>query len=274
MTDHHDAVEGSLAADTADYAALSRGFAASGDARMAVLTQWAADLRVLQSLLWESGLGAAPDPAEGLRAVASAMADSWAQHAEHLRAAGSARDLVDRARGALAAVFDPSVHALLASRLTPLDHLDHLDDRVDRVDRDAAGRAAGDLPAATPRDYLDWRTPEELLRDLRVAGHDAVRVARAMAEEDPTESDHQRWQATLALFEAYLVRSALLAGDAGLVTAELRRELGEARVAGDGGPADSHRLRSALTDALGALDRDGLVAEFADLDRLPEDPAP
>lgn len=261
MTDHHDAVEGSLAADTADYAALSRGFAASRDVRRAVLTQWAADLRVLQSLLWESGLGAAPAPADGLRAVASAMADSWAQHTEHLRAAGSARDLVDRARGALAAVFDPSVHSLLASRLTPLDHLDDL------------GRSEGDAPAATARGYLDWRSPEELLRDLRVAGQDAVRVARTMAQDDPSESDNQRWQATLAMFEAYLVRSALLAGDPGMVTAELRWELAGARVAGDGEPADSHRLRATLTDALGVLEREGVAAELDDLDRLPEDPA-
>jgi hypothetical protein len=266
VTDHHDAVQASLAADTADYAALSRGFAASGDVRRAVLTQWAADLRVLQSLLWESGLGAAPDPAEGLRAVASAMADSWAQHTEHLVAAGSARELLGRARDALAAVFDPSVHALLASRLTPLDHLDDLDE---------LGRSAGDdAPGATRRGYLDWRTPEELLRDLRVAGQDAVRVARAMAEDDPSGSDHHMWQATLALFEAYLVRSALLADDPGLVTAELRWELGGARLAGDDEPGDAHRLRVALTDTLGVLEREGVVAELDDLDRLPEDPAP
>lgn len=257
MTDEHDAVTPTLAAETADYAALSRGFAASGDVRKAILTQWAADLRVLQSLLWENGLGQAPDPAAGLLAVADALQGSWAQHADHLRGAGSARDLVDRARTALAAAFDPSVHALLASRLTPIDHLDHV--------------ARADSPSGPT--YRDWRSPAELLRDLRVAGQDAERVARALADEDDGESDDPRWQAVLAMFEAYLVRSALLGGDDELLTAELRWELAAARVAAGETPADSRRLRSALTDVLGPTERAGVVAELADLDRLPEDDA-
>lgn len=259
MTDDHDAVTPTLAGETADYAALSRGFAASGDLRKAVLTQWAADLRVLQSLLWENGLGQAPDPAAGLHAVADALQGSWTQYADHLAGAGSARDLVDRARAALAAVFDPSVHALLASRLTPLDHLDHVP---------VAARPA---PEQT---YRDWRSAEELLRDLRVAGQDAVRVARTLVDEDAREADDQRWQATLAMFEAHLVRSALLAGDDDLITAELRWELAGARLAADGAPADSSALRSALASVLGPVEQAGVVAGLADLDRLPEDGAP
>jgi hypothetical protein len=258
MTDEHDTVTPTLAAETADYAALSRGFAASGDVRKAVLTQWAADLRVLQSLLWENGLGQAPDPAAGLLAVADALQGSWAQHVDHLRGAGSARDLVDRARAALAAAFDPSVHALLASRLTPIDHLEHV------ADAD---------PGPSGSTYRDWRSPAELLRDLRVAGQDAERVARALADEDGGESDDPRWQAVLAMFEAYLVRSALLGGDDDLLTAELRWELAAARVAAGETPGDSRRLRSALTDVLGPAERAGVLAELADLDQLPEDDA-
>lgn len=260
MTDHHDDVAHTLAAETADYAALSRGFAASGDLRRSVLTQWAADLRVLQSLLWENGLAEAPDPGGGVLAVLEALEASWTQHAGHLGGAGSARDLVERARVAMAAVFDPSVHALLASRLTPLDHLDH----------PGADRA----PRGAPHGYRDWRSPEELLRDLRVAGQDAVRVARALADVDGEEADNQRWQAALAMFEAHLVRSALLAGDAELTTAELRWELAGARLAGDDGPADSAQLRASLATVLGPLERDDVEAELADLDRLPEDGAP
>ena len=260
MTDPHDPVARTLAAETADYAALSRGFAASGDVRRAVLTQWAADLRVLQTLLWENGLGDAPDPAGGLLAVVEALEGSWTQHATHLGGAGSARDLLERARVALAAVFDPSVHALLTSRLTPLDHLDHV-----------APGAARRAPEPT---YRDWRSPQELLRDLRVAGQDAARVARAMADEDAEETDNQRWQAALAMFEAYLVRSALLAGDTELTTAELRWELAGARLAAGGEPAGSDQLRASLAAVLGPLERADVEAELADLDRLLEDGAP
>lgn len=258
MTADHDAVAATLAADTADYAALSRGFAASGHLRKAVLTQWAADLHVLQSLLWENGLGEAPDPATGLRAVAEGLQGSWTEHAEHLGGARSARDLLDRARAALAAVFDPSVHALLTSRLTPLDHLDRIS-------------ADGSAPAG--QTYRDWRSAEELLRDLRIAGQDAARVARTLAEVDAPESDRQRWQATLALFECHLVRSALLAGDDDLVTAELRWELAGARLSADSPPVDSQGLRSALADVLDPTERAGVVAELDDLDRIAEDDA-
>lgn len=259
MTEHDDPTAHVLAAETADYAALSRGFALAGDVRKAVLTQWAADLRVLQSLLWENGLGQGGDPAGGLLAVAEALEGSWSQHAAHLGGAGSARDLVERARSALAAVFDPSVHPLLAARLTPLDHLDHV----------GVGTARPDEPS-----YRDGRSPEELLRDLRLAGRDAVRVARALAEVDAAESDNQRWQATLAVFEAYLVSSALRAGDADLVTAELRWELAGARLAADGGPADAAALRTGLTSVLGPLEGADVAAGLEDLDRLPEDGAP
>lgn len=260
MTNPPDVVARTLAGETADYAALSRGFAAAGDLRRSVLTQWAADLRVLQSLLWENGLAASPDPGGGLLAVLEAFEGSWAQHAAHLGAAGSAHDLVERARVAMAAVFDPSVHALLASRLTPLDHLDHM--------------GPGPARRAAQQDYRDWRAPEELLRDLRVAGQDAVRVARALADEDAEEAENQRWQAALAMFEAHLVRSALLVGDSEVTTAELRWELARARLAGEQGPADSRQLRAGLTTALGPLERDDVQAELAGLDRLPEDGAP
>lgn len=260
MTEHHDAVAHTLAGETADYTALSRGFAAVGDVRKAVLTQWAADLRVLQSLLWENGLGEAPDATEGLLAIAEALEASWSQHGAHLRGADSARDLVERARVAMAAVFDPSVHPLLADRLTPLDHLTDV--------------GHGGARPTVEQTYRQGRSPHELLRDLRTAGRDAVRVARALAGEHPGESDHQMWQAALAMFEAALVRSALSAGDAELVSAELRWELARGRLAEAGEPADAEDLRSGLTSVLGPLERGMVEEELDDLDRLPEDGAP
>lgn len=258
MTDHPDPTLAAVSAEVGDYAALSRAFAGHGDLRRAVLTQWAADIRVLQLLLWENGLGAAPDPAAQLAAVAEAVQASLAHHAVPAGTAATARDIVERGRAGLAAVFDPSVHALLTSRFGPLDHLD------------TAGQP-GEGDVAQPSRYRDWRSPQELLRDLRVAADDSALVARDLAASgDAQEADRQLWQAALALFECYLVESAVRAGDELLSTAETRWELARARLAGglEGG-AEGSSLRARLRGVLGVLEEDGVAGALSSLESSP-----
>ena len=57
-------------------AELSRTHARTGDTRSAQLAAWSADVSVLEQLLWDNGLGEAPDPDAQLAAVGGAVADA------------------------------------------------------------------------------------------------------------------------------------------------------------------------------------------------------
>lgn len=198
-----------------DPVTLSRDHAARGEARPALLAMWAADVAALQQLLWENGIGDAPDPAEHLAAVGDAVAGSVAAVADELGEV-TVRRLAERCREAMVATFDASVHDVLAERLAPLDHLDAL----------PAPAAAASADQAAAR--LDGRTPQQLVADLRVTASDCRAVAEVMrAEGDVAGEEQQLRQADLATFEAYLVAAAVGAGDATLASVDLRWELAE-----------------------------------------------
>ena len=223
---------------------LSRACAARGDRRNAVLAMWASDVRVLHCLLWESGLGAAPDPREELRTCAEAVLGGLRSEARSGHPATTARTLLDAVRAALVAVFDPSVHELLTARFRSADHLD------------AIGRHQASDDVHPAFDRLAGRSPDQLLVDLRAAAEDSVIVAQALAGEgDFEEADRQLWHATLAAFEAFLVDSAVNAGDERLLTVHLRWEQ-SAQVLAEGpalGRADAPWLRERLVAVSGPV---------------------
>lgn len=103
---------------------LSRRHARHGDLRLAQLAAWASDVHLLEALLWENGLGDAPDPDAQLAAVGDAVAASLEARAEAVTEGLTARQVVELAREALLATFDESVHALVTERFLSLDHLD------------------------------------------------------------------------------------------------------------------------------------------------------
>lgn len=200
----------------ADFAGLSERHASRGEAREALLAMWASDLEVLQVLLWESGIGEAPDPVAQLAAVGDAVSRSVASVADDL-AGRNVRQVAERCREALVAAFDESVHAVLTGRFWPLDHLDGL----------PAPSAAGAQQDAGA--LLEGRSPEQLLADLQVTAGDCMAVAEVMlGEGDSAGAAEQVRQADLAMFEAYLVAAALGAGDTGLASVRLRWTRAEA----------------------------------------------
>jgi hypothetical protein len=198
---------------TQAYADLSRRCAAAGDGRRAALAVWAADVTTLQCLLWESGLGEAPDPQAQLAAVGHAVDASLRTYADSVGRA-TATEVVAGARAALTAAFDASVHALLSERFSSLDHLDGL-----------PPAAAGAADSAR-ESRLGGRSVEQLVDELRAAAADCMAVAGAMARAGLHDDaqDHAR-KADLASFEAYLLQAATDAGDQGLDTVDLRWEL-------------------------------------------------
>src|SRR4028118_1171562 len=86
----HDRLHAGVAAMIDVSVDSSRSYAAKGEVRLALLSLWTADVLVLQSLLWESGLGSAPDPdaqlAAGGRAVRTSPAHGAAARAEPAKA--------------------------------------------------------------------------------------------------------------------------------------------------------------------------------------------
>ena len=251
--DEGDELLEGLRAQADAYHQLSRACAGRGDRRNAVLAMWASDVRTLHSLLWESGLGGAPDPAEQLQACADAVVDGIGTRPSGDLRDATPRDLIEIARADLAAVFDPSVHVLLDERFRSLDHLDAIDQY----------HAPGELHP--PTDRLAGRSPAQLLVDLRAAASDCVCVAQVLAGEgDFEEADRQLWHATLAAFEAFLVAVAVSAGDEQLLTVHLHWELAAATVT-DGpllGRADAPWLREHLLGLCGPAGGAGLLAEL------------
>ena len=245
----------SLVAETDDYHRVSVDAGARGDHRTAVLAAWAADVRALQSLLWESGLGEAPEPEAELRAVALAVGQGLGEFLAAAETTARARDLVELARSAMANAFDPSVHDLLFARFRSLEHLDVMD--VVDVPLGEHGPSGADR--------LDGGTPEQRLTALRMAAGDSLAAAHALAEAGHAEpADRQLWQAALASFEAFLIGLALRMGDHGLATVDLHWELAESRLtAATETPLPSaHEMVTRLLSVLGPALRPTLEAEF------------
>jgi hypothetical protein len=248
-----------LAADQIDeLTELSHAYAREGDARRAVMAAWAADVKTLQLLLWESGLASAPEPDAQMQAVAEAVDAALRGRSQHQQAAmseaaGTVRAIVEGARAALSSAFDESVHALLANRWTPLDHLDGL-----RIPQPGDARRAVSA-------RLDGRTADQLLTDLRTAAADCLAVSKVMAAVgDDKESIRQVTMADIATFEAYLVQTALRVGDTALATVDQRWDIAATRLRIGAREVDPtpDEVRRVLLSVVGPAEEATLSAAF------------
>src|SRR3954467_2189746 len=108
-------------------AGLAERYAAEGDLRRAQLASWAADVHVLEELLWENGLAEAPDPVAQLAAVGESVASALEALADAGTRGVTPRAVLEEARRAMVSAFDESVHEVLLAQLPSLDHLDACD---------------------------------------------------------------------------------------------------------------------------------------------------
>jgi hypothetical protein len=197
------------------FARLAEQRAAEGDVRRAQLASWAADVHVLEELLWQNGLAEADDPVAQLAAVGESVASALEALAECATGELTAREVMEAVRTAMVSTFDESVHEILMAQLTDLDHLDSCDPLS--VSRD-------EEPTDAAR--LEGRSPERLVEELREAASDCLAVARVMDREGEVEAaDRLVHQADVAAFESYLVAAAVHAGDHQLATVDLRWSL-------------------------------------------------
>ncbi|MBA3745319.1 hypothetical protein, partial [Sporichthya sp.] len=175
------------------------------------------DVLHVQALLWERAPADSPTADRRIQAVATAVgaAVCGSTDAAETAAARDAREVVVTARRRLLGVFDKPAAALVAERLTDLEHLAELPP--------APGRA---MPS--PSGSLHWRAWEigadALVAQLRTAAADGRVIAEALlAAAYRADAAQQMCLADLADLEAHLVEASLAAGDAGLLLADVRR---------------------------------------------------
>ena len=199
------------------FARVSRAAAAERDPRVATGAAWAADVLVVQMLLWER----APEDEEQAQrrvhavatAVGAAVSEGFGGSDEP--AGRDAREVVVTARRRMLSVFDGPAAGLVADRLQALEHLAELPP--------AAGRA---MPA--PVDSLQWRAreigPTALVELLRTAAADGRVICDALlAAGYRRDAARQACLADLAEVEAYLVEASTAVGDTELLLADVRR---------------------------------------------------
>lgn len=259
----HETLHAGVAATIDVYVDLSHSYAARGDGRLALLALWAADVLVLQSLLWESGLSSAPDPDAQLAAVGRAVdtslrtstVASGASGSDATVDSGTPTSALQSARAALMSTFDESVHTMLAQRFASSAHLDGL-------------TATAHTPAPSRTSRLGDRSVPELCEDLRVAAADCMAVSAAMARAGLVcDARAQARLSDMASFEAYLLDAATAVGDTSLATVDLRWDIATAAVDNitevpEDVPEAVTQLREILVGAVGPAEGAGLRGAF------------
>jgi hypothetical protein len=251
-----DELHDDATAKTDTYAQLSRKYADQGDAFLAVMAAWAADVHVLQALLWERGLKAATEPDRQFFTVGTAVATALADYAKAHPIPTTAREAVEGVREGLLAAFDTSVHGLLAARFIDLEHLDGLP----HPDHGAGERAAAVR--------LAGRSAPGLVSELLLTAKECMAVALEMRSAGLADDAlRHAYLADMASFEAYLIEAAGVVGDSSLVTVDLRWGAATAAIAAlPGLPTDvvdaATAIREQLAFVLGPVEAARLWACF------------
>ncbi len=225
----------------------ARSRAAADDIVGALVLAWAADLEVFQAIVWERVVvvaGATPrhffETAEG----AVVHPGPWAEEAEGLLRAS---------RAALLAQLDAPLAREVGQHWPDSAYLAGIPAPPSAAFTDAALRR---MEGQAPRDFVQRRRQQGLAqmasaREHRVRGNvpEAIRLAYA---------------GDCLLLEAYLVESAVAAGDAALMTAMSRWELCTQSVSSLASlPADFasavRAIREALAAPLGDMDGQRLM---------------
>ncbi len=243
---------------------LADRYAAEGDVRRAQIAAWAADVYVLEELLWANGLAVAADPVAQLAAVGEAVASALEALADGTTGELTPRAVAEAARWAMVSTFDESVHEVLLAQLPALDGLDALDPHT------TAPRPPRKEHPALAR--LDGRCPEDLVAELREAAADCLHVGEVMlVEGEETAAGRMAHQADVATFEAYLIAAALHAGDHDLATVDLRWDLAgdldpDAFTAGNDRGDVFATLRRELISLVGSAEMETLWRSFESAD--------
>lgn len=227
------------------------------DAPGAVATAWGSDVVAVQAVLWERILVASPVPQRQFFRVADALFDGLRGAVPPLGEQETCRTVVRAAREALLAACDPDLRGAIQASWPDLAYMGILPAPT-RDDLEAAVlRRTGGLP------------PAEFVEHRRREAFEAMTQAQAMRVRGDTMGAIQSaYDSDFLDLEAYLVESALAAGDVLLLSVTVRWELATASVAQltglpEGFVAAVTRVREVLGDPLAEADAGRLRASLA-----------
>lgn len=231
--------------------AAARRQALDGDAVGALTLAWGADVYAVQGVLWERIIGAAAATHRQLYRAADALFRGLRGAApEATLLEESCADALQQARNRLLEECDEGLAAAIRAAWTEHSFL-----------ADLKPPTAGDLQAAA-RTRCRGRSVLAHAGSLRVDAVAAMQRAQALrVRGDTTGALQECYEADLLGLEAYLLESALAAGDSDLLTVTIRWELAIAAIAGvDALPADFTRAVTRMRKAMcaGLAESDGV----------------
>lgn len=244
--------------------AAARRQALDADAVSALALAWGADVYAVQGVLWERIIGAAAATHRQLYRAADALFRGLRGAApEPTMLEGSCADVLRVARTRLLAECDEGLADALQAVWIENSYL-----------ADLKAPTAEDVQAAA-RKRCRGRSALAQADALRADARAAMTRAQALrVRGDTVGALQESYEADLLSLEAYLLESALAAGDSDLLTVTIRWELAVAAIAGmDALPADFTRavtqVRKALCSGLAESDGVRCLMSLSTVDSAP-----
>lgn len=238
--------------------AAARRFAGQGDAVSALATAWGADVYAAQAVVWERIMVAAVSPQRQFFRVAGALITGLHSSEPAAGDHPTVREVLECSRAGLLSACDPELREGVRASWSDHAYLGDL----------AAPDAA--MLAESARARLGGLTPDAFVAHRRAEAAEAMGQAQALRiKGESVAAIEAAYDSDFRSLEAYLVESAVTAGDGYLLTVTIRWELAAGSVAAlpglpDGFLAAVGRIRDAIASGLGDADgarlREVLVA--------------
>lgn len=227
-----------------------------GDAVGALADAWGADVNMLQAVMWERIIAAARAPQRQFFQVAEAIVSGLHSPLAELDDAAQAATLgrcVAYVRERMSTAFDDDLAREMARRWPDIAYLE----AVPSVSaEDVAAAVSARLLGLSPSDFVSRRRSEAAAAMLEAQTH-------RVRGEIP-EAIQSAYQGDFTALEAYLVDSAVAAGDRDLLTVTIRWDLAVHAVSEVAGlPDDFSRavsvIRTAIVSGVGEADGRRLI---------------
>jgi hypothetical protein len=226
----------------------ARQRAAEGDSVGALADAWGADVNMLQAVMWERIIAAARAPQRQFFQVAEAIITGLRSPFDEPDSATTLAGSIAHTRGRIATAFDVELGREMARRWPDIGYLE----AVPSVSADdVAAAVASRLLGLSPREFVHRRRDEAAAAMLEAQTH--------RVRGEISEAIQVAYQGDFSGLEAYLVDSAVAAGDRDLLTVTIRWDLAvqavsEVTALPDDFPQAISVIRTAIVAGIGEAD--------------------
>lgn len=231
----------------------ARQRAAEGDAVGALADAWGADVNMLQAVMWERIIAAARAPQRQFFQVAEAIVSGLRSPLEAPDGATTLGRSIAHARERMATAFDDELAREMARRWPDITYLE----AVPSV-------TADDVAAAVSARLLGLSAEEFVSRRRSDAAAAMLEAQTHRVRGETSEAIQCAYQGDFTALEAYLVDSAVAAGDHDLLTVTVRWDLAVQAVSDVPGLPDDFSqaislIRTAIVSGIGEADGRRLI---------------